>query len=210
MTTAQSSASPRPRIALATGANKGIGRAITAGLLGESFVVYLGARDTARGATAAAALSSRGDVRFVQLDVTSAESVDAATAHVSTDFGYLDVLVNNAGVSTGSGRHIDHIPRPTEETADDLWFVYETNVFAVVRVTNAFLPPGPPNKAPPSRYGWRPFPQTARPAPSSKTTCSWHGELRARPEVIPVTGANSGIGLAAVAELARRGPYAAP
>ena len=141
MAAAQSSASPRPRVALLTGANKGIGRAIAAGLLGESFVVYLGARDTGRGATAtAAALSSRGDVRFVQLDVTSAESVDAAAARVSTDFGYLDVLVNNAVVSTGSGRHIDHIPRPTEETADDLRFVYETNVFAVVRVTNAFLP----------------------------------------------------------------------
>ena len=141
MAAAQSSASPRPRVALVTGANKGIGRAIAAGLLGESFVVYLGARDTGRGATAtAAALSSRGDVRFVQLDVTSAESVDAAAARVSTDFGYLDVLVNNAVVSTGSGRHIDHIPRPTEETADDLRFVYETNVFAVVRVTNAFLP----------------------------------------------------------------------
>jgi NAD(P)-dependent dehydrogenase (short-subunit alcohol dehydrogenase family) len=80
-------------------------------------------------------------VRFVQLDVTSAESVDAAAAHVSTDFGYLDVLVNNAGVSTGSGRHIDHILRPTEETADDLRFVYETNVFAVVGVTNAFPAP---------------------------------------------------------------------
>lgn len=48
--------------------------------------------------------------------------------------------MNNAGVSTGSRRHIDHIPAPTEETADDLLFVYETNVFAVVRMINAFLP----------------------------------------------------------------------
>jgi NAD(P)-dependent dehydrogenase (short-subunit alcohol dehydrogenase family) len=127
-------------VALVTGANKGIGRAITAGLLRESFTVYLGARDTYRGTTAAKELSSLGDVRFVQLDVTSQESVDAAAARVSADFGYLDVLVNNAGVSTGTGRNIDHIPTPTEETADDLRFVYETNVFAVVRVINAFLP----------------------------------------------------------------------
>jgi hypothetical protein len=49
-------------------------------------------------------------------------------------------LVNNAGVSTASARHIDRIPAPTEETPDDLRFVYETNVFGVVRVTNAFVP----------------------------------------------------------------------
>jgi NAD(P)-dependent dehydrogenase (short-subunit alcohol dehydrogenase family) len=139
MTTADDRRSPRPQVALVTGANKGIGRAIAAGLLGESFVVYLGARDTYRGTTAAKELSSLGDARFVQLDVTSQESVDAAASRVGADFGYLDVLVNNAGVSIGTG-HLDHIPTPTEETADDLRFVYETNVFAVVRVTNAFLP----------------------------------------------------------------------
>jgi NAD(P)-dependent dehydrogenase (short-subunit alcohol dehydrogenase family) len=140
MTTADHLRSPRAQVALVTGANKGIGRAIAAGLLRESFTVYLGARDTYRGTATAKELSSLGDVRFVQLDVTSQESVDAAAARVSADFGYLDVLVNNAGVSTGTGRHLDHIPTPTEETADDLRFVYETNVFAVVRVTNAFLP----------------------------------------------------------------------
>jgi NAD(P)-dependent dehydrogenase (short-subunit alcohol dehydrogenase family) len=140
MTTADHPRSPRVQAALVTGANKGIGRAIVAGLLGKSFTVYLGARDVDRGTTAAKELNSLGDVRFVQLDVTSQETVDAAAAHVATDLGYLDVLVNNAGVSTGTGRHIDHIPTPIEETADDLRFVYETNVFAVVRVTNAFVP----------------------------------------------------------------------
>jgi NAD(P)-dependent dehydrogenase (short-subunit alcohol dehydrogenase family) len=140
MTTADHPRSARPQVALVTGANKGIGRAIAAGLLRESFTVYLGARDTYRGTTAAKELSSLGDVRLVQLDVTSQESVDAAVARVDTEFGYLDVLVNNAGVSTGTGRDIDRIPKPTEETAEDLRFVYETNVFAVVRVTNAFLP----------------------------------------------------------------------
>jgi NAD(P)-dependent dehydrogenase (short-subunit alcohol dehydrogenase family) len=140
MTAADHSRSPRPRVALVTGANKGIGRAIAAGLLRESFAVYLGARDQGRGTAAARELASQGDARFVRIDVTSDESVAAAAARVAADFGYLDVLVNNAGVSTGSGRPIDRIPAPTEETADDLRFVYETNVFAVVRVTNAFLP----------------------------------------------------------------------
>lgn len=140
MTTAGHPHSPRVQVALVTGANKGIGRAIAAGLLRDFFTVYLAARDAGRGTTAAKELSSLGDVRFVQLDVTSRESVDAAAARVSADFGYLDVLVNNAGVSTASRRHLDHIPTPTQETADDLRFVYETNVFAVVRVTSAFLP----------------------------------------------------------------------
>src|SRR5580658_2007837 len=140
MTTPQKTNPGRPRVALVTGASKGIGRAIAAGLLRESFTVYVGARDSGRGSAAAADLASLGDARFVQLDVTSEESVADAAARIGADAGYLDVLVNNAGVSTGSRRHIDHIPVPTEETADDLRFVYETNVFAVVRMINAFLP----------------------------------------------------------------------
>ena len=140
MTTVQDSGAPRPRVAVVTGANKGIGRAIAAGLARESFIVYIGARDPGRGEAAARELNGTGDVRFLQLDVTSPESVDAAVARVRADFGYLDALVNNAGVSTLTRRYLDHVPTPTEETADDLRFVYETNVFAVVRVTNAFLP----------------------------------------------------------------------
>ena len=140
MTTLQETNPGRPRVALVTGASKGIGRAIAAGLLRESFTVYVGARDSGRGSAAAADLASLGAARFVQLDVTSEESVADAAARIGADAGYLDVLVNNAGVSTGSRRHIDHIPVPTEETADDLRFVYETNVFAVVRMINAFLP----------------------------------------------------------------------
>jgi NAD(P)-dependent dehydrogenase (short-subunit alcohol dehydrogenase family) len=140
MTTLQETSPGRPRVALVTGASKGIGRAIAAGLLRESFTVYVGARDSGCGSAAAADLASLGAARFVQLDVTSEESVADAAARIGADAGYLDVLVNNAGVSTGSRRHIDHIPVPTEETADDLRFVYETNVFAVVRMINAFLP----------------------------------------------------------------------
>jgi NAD(P)-dependent dehydrogenase (short-subunit alcohol dehydrogenase family) len=127
-------------VALVTGANKGIGRAIVAGLAQEGFVVYLAARDSSRGEAAAAELSPHGDVRFLRLDVTSDDDVKAAAARVEAEFGHLDVLVNNAGVSTLNHRPLDHLPKPTEETADDLRFVYEVNVFAVVRMINAFLP----------------------------------------------------------------------
>jgi len=128
------------RIALVTGANKGIGRAIAAGLAGRGWTVYLAARDAERGESAAAELRPTGDVRFLPLDVTSEADVEAAVKRVDRDFGRLDALVNNAGVSTLNRRPLDHLPTPTEETADDLRFVYEVNVFAVVRMINAFLP----------------------------------------------------------------------
>jgi NAD(P)-dependent dehydrogenase (short-subunit alcohol dehydrogenase family) len=121
------------RVALVTGANKGIGKAIAAGLLADGFVVYLGARDLERGRAAAEGLAAVGDARALQLDVTSESDVDDAVARITQDFGHLDVLVNNAGVNVG-------YQRPTEESVENLRYVYETNVFAVVRVTNAFLP----------------------------------------------------------------------
>jgi NAD(P)-dependent dehydrogenase (short-subunit alcohol dehydrogenase family) len=127
-------------VALVTGANKGIGRAIVVGLAQLGFTVYLAARDSSRGEAAAAELSPQGDVRFLRLDVTSDDDVNAAATLVDAEFGHLDVLVNNAGVSTLNHRPLDHLPTPTEETADDLRFVYEVNVFAVVRMINAFLP----------------------------------------------------------------------
>lgn len=122
-----------PRVALVTGANKGIGRAIASGLARKGFAVYLGARDAERGSAAALELAVDGDVRPLLLDVTSDADVRAAVTRVEAEFGALDVLVNNAGVNAG-------YMHPEDETPDSLRFVYETNVFAVVRVTNAFLP----------------------------------------------------------------------
>ncbi|MGI8448769.1 MAG: SDR family NAD(P)-dependent oxidoreductase [Streptosporangiaceae bacterium] len=116
-----------------TGANKGIGKAIVAGLARAGLTVFLGARDEVRGTRAAADLAGEGDVRLVGLDVTGAASVRAAADLIGGEFGRLDVLVNNAGVATG-------YHKPSEESADDLRYVYATNVFAVVAVTNAFLP----------------------------------------------------------------------
>ena len=129
-----------PRFALVTGANKGIGKAIAAGLAGHGFTVYLGARDTGRGQAAAAELAASGDTRAITLDVTSDGDVRAAVGRIEAEAGYLDVLVNNAGTHPLNNRRLDQLPAPTEETADDLRYVYETNVFAVVRLTNAFLP----------------------------------------------------------------------
>src|ERR1700709_1330146 len=107
------------RVAVVTGANKGIGKAIAAGLLDHGFVVYVGARDADRGREATEELAAAGDARALQLDVTSDEQVVAAVSCVEEEFGRLDVLVNNAGINVG-------YRKPTEESAASLRSVYET------------------------------------------------------------------------------------
>ena len=86
------------KIALVTGANKGIGKEIARQLAGLGMTVLVGARDTERGEKAAAELRADGtDVRFLRLDVADDASVAAAAGAIDSTFGRLDVLVNNAG-----------------------------------------------------------------------------------------------------------------
>jgi NAD(P)-dependent dehydrogenase (short-subunit alcohol dehydrogenase family) len=113
-------------IALVTGANKGIGKEIARQLADAGHTVYVGSRDADRGAAAVAEIG--GDARVLVLDVTDAASVAAAARAVPA----LDILVNNAGIS-GDGATV-------LESPDDYRRIYETNVFGVVAVTNAFLP----------------------------------------------------------------------
>jgi NAD(P)-dependent dehydrogenase (short-subunit alcohol dehydrogenase family) len=115
------------RTALVTGANKGIGKHIASRLVAEGFTVYVGSRDVGRGQRAVEEIG--GDARPLVLDVTDAESIGRAAARVER----LDVLVNNAGVSLS-------LTPPAEADAEEFRRTYETNVFAVVAVTNAFLP----------------------------------------------------------------------
>ena len=122
-------------IALVTGANKGIGYEIAAGLGALGWSVGVGVRDEERGAQAVAKLRAGGvDAFVVPLDVTSGASVAGAVRLVGERAGRLDVLVNNAGIAGGG---------PEEPTGVDLEAVrrlVETNVFGVIRVTNAMLP----------------------------------------------------------------------
>lgn len=123
------------KIALITGANKGIGYE-TARLLGEQgMTVLIGARTEDAGLAAEKSLQELGIVaRFVRLDVTDRETVERAARHIEEDFGHLDILINNAGI-TGTVR-----ATPSGTDVDDMRAVYETNVFGVVTVTNAMLP----------------------------------------------------------------------
>jgi NAD(P)-dependent dehydrogenase (short-subunit alcohol dehydrogenase family) len=116
-------------VTLITGANKGIGYETARRLIKEGHAVYLGARDTERGETAAAELGAR----FVRLDVTDDASVEAAMRVIDAREGRLDVLVNNAGVG-------DHTFGAEGVTAEAARTVFETNVFGVVRVTQAAIP----------------------------------------------------------------------
>src|SRR5690349_1688437 len=89
-------------IALVTGANKGIGYEIAAGLGALGWSVGVGARDTERREAAVGKLRAAGvDAFGVALDVTDDSSVAAAAAQIADRFGRLDVLVNNAGVTGG-------------------------------------------------------------------------------------------------------------
>jgi NAD(P)-dependent dehydrogenase (short-subunit alcohol dehydrogenase family) len=122
-------------IALVTGANKGIGYEIAAGLGALGWSVGVGARDEQRRTEAVAKLRAAGaDAFAVPLDVTREESVTAAARLIEERAGRLDVLVNNAGIAGAW---------PEEPTSMDLETVrrlLETNVIGVIRVTNAMLP----------------------------------------------------------------------
>jgi NAD(P)-dependent dehydrogenase (short-subunit alcohol dehydrogenase family) len=123
---------PRPDgspISLITGANQGIGLSTARRLVRSGHHVLLSARDHDRGTAAAEGIGAR----FVQLDVTSDESVAHAADRVRLEYGRLDVLINNAGI-TGPLRETG------DYTASDMGAVLSVNVVGYVRVIHAFLP----------------------------------------------------------------------
>jgi len=115
---------PRP-VALVTGASSGIGQAAARALADAGYAVVGTSRDAARSAPI-------DGVDFLDLDVSSAESVDAVVAQMIERFGRIDLLVNNAGIG-GAGA--------AEETSvDQAQRIFDTNVFGVIRATRAVLP----------------------------------------------------------------------
>jgi NAD(P)-dependent dehydrogenase (short-subunit alcohol dehydrogenase family) len=114
-------------VALVTGANTGIGKHIAHQLATAGVTVYVGSRNAERGRAAVAEIGT--GARLLVLDVTDAASIAAAASQVSK----LDILVNNAGIGDD--------PRSAPDSdVDGFRRIYETNVFGVVAVTNAFLP----------------------------------------------------------------------
>ncbi|GAA0958777.1 SDR family oxidoreductase [Actinocorallia libanotica] len=123
------------KTALVTGANKGIGYQIAAGLGALGYSVGIGARDRARRDEAVAGLVEAGvDAFGVPLDVTDEHSVTAAADLIAERVGHLDALVNNAAITGGGPQQPSTVDPAVIRT------VVETNVIGVIRVTNAMLP----------------------------------------------------------------------
>ncbi|WP_344669524.1 SDR family oxidoreductase [Catenulispora yoronensis] len=121
--------------ALVTGANKGIGYEIAAGLGALGWRVGVGARDEKRRESAVERLRADGvDAFGVPLDVTDDASATTAARLIEEQAGRLDVLVNNAAIAGDMPQLPSRIDPATVRT------VVETNVIGVIRVTNAMLP----------------------------------------------------------------------
>lgn len=121
--------------ALITGANKSIGLEVARQLLQKGYYIYLGSRDLERGREAVEKLKAEGltEVEAIQIDVSNPGSVSAARVEIGKKTDILDALINNAGISGG---------RPQTATGaaiETFKKVYDTNVFGVVSVTQAFL-----------------------------------------------------------------------
>ena len=123
------------KIALVTGANKGIGRQIAQQLGELGYTVLVGSRDLARGQATAKELVADGiDAEAVQLEVTDEGSIRTAAKDLERDHGRLDVVVNNAAIIADGDTAASEIP------ADVLRRGYETNVVGLLAVTQVMLP----------------------------------------------------------------------
>jgi NAD(P)-dependent dehydrogenase (short-subunit alcohol dehydrogenase family) len=123
------------KTALITGANKSIGFEVARQLAQNGIFVYIGSRNLQNGEAAVEKLKAEGlnDVAAIQLDVTNDESVKAARAELGEKVDALDILINNAGISGGMPQTA--LAYPVEGIKE----VFETNLYGVVRVMQAFI-----------------------------------------------------------------------
>jgi NAD(P)-dependent dehydrogenase (short-subunit alcohol dehydrogenase family) len=124
-----------PKVALVTGANKGIGLEISRQLAEAGVRVLMGARSVERGTAAARALTSAGlDVIFLELDLADEAGIAAAAARIADEHGRLDILVNNAGIVDPD----DGAPGSASPAA--VRRILEVNFVGTLCVTQAMLP----------------------------------------------------------------------
>ena len=124
------------KIALITGANKGIGFETARQLGQEGITVLVGARDAKKGEAAAEKLRrEKIEAHALTIDVSDAASIRTAANQVESDYGRLDILVNNAGVMVD-----DETKKPSEQSLETWRKTFETNLFGLIATTQAFLP----------------------------------------------------------------------
>lgn len=123
------------RVALVSGANRGLGLEVTRQLAAAGMTVLLGARNLAAGEKAAKSLRREGsDVSAVQLDVTAQADIDALAQRIERDFGRIDVLVNNAGAFFDFGDRASSVDLARVQGALD------TNLLGAWRLSEAVIP----------------------------------------------------------------------
>lgn len=121
------------KVALVTGGNRGIGLEACKGLVAQQYDVFMGCRDLDDGHVV---INREGlkNVIPLLLDVTDASSVSRAIASIAEDKGYLDILINNAGISRGVR------DKPSVEDLEQAQHTLEVNFFGVWRVIQACVP----------------------------------------------------------------------
>jgi len=124
------------KIALITGANKGIGLETARQLGKQEIIVLLGAHDLKKGEAAASELRQEGiDARALEIDVSQPASVRKSVGNIEREFGRLDILINNAGVMID-----DDKKKVSEQTLEAWRKTFDTNLFGLIDTTQAFLP----------------------------------------------------------------------
>ncbi len=126
------------KIALITGANKGIGLETARQLGQKNITVILAARSEEKATTAAAALKSEGiDAVPLKLDVSFDADWSAGAKFIESKYGHLDILINNAGINGGETLFGNDSPTVSQPVLRD---VFNTNFFGLIGLTQVLLP----------------------------------------------------------------------